>query len=152
MQGVRLGSSDVPIERIEVAAYVIPTDAPEADGTIAWDSTTLVVVHVEAGGCRGLGYGYADERPRADQRLTGARGDAGRTRWRCRPAGPRCAAQSAIRGAPGICSMAISAVDVALWDLKARLLGVPLVTLFGAVRAACRSTGAAASLPIRSPD
>ncbi len=37
-------------------------------------------------------------------------------------------------GRPGIASMAISAVDTALWDLKARLLDVPLVTLLGAVR------------------
>jgi L-alanine-DL-glutamate epimerase-like enolase superfamily enzyme len=38
------------------------------------------------------------------------------------------------QGRPGICSMAIAAVDTALWDLKARLLGVPLATLFGLVR------------------
>jgi L-alanine-DL-glutamate epimerase-like enolase superfamily enzyme len=37
-------------------------------------------------------------------------------------------------GRPGIASMAIAAVDAALWDLKARLLDVPLVTLWGAVR------------------
>jgi L-alanine-DL-glutamate epimerase-like enolase superfamily enzyme len=37
-------------------------------------------------------------------------------------------------GRPGIVSMAIAAVDVALWDLKARLLGVPLVALLGAAR------------------
>jgi L-alanine-DL-glutamate epimerase-like enolase superfamily enzyme len=37
-------------------------------------------------------------------------------------------------GRPGIVSMAISAVDAALWDLKARLLGVPLITLLGPVR------------------
>lgn len=36
-------------------------------------------------------------------------------------------------GRPGISSMAIAAVDVALWDLKARLLGVPLCTLLGQV-------------------
>jgi len=32
--------------------------------------------------------------------------------------------------------MAISAVDNALWDLKARLLDIPLVTLLGSVREA----------------
>ena len=39
-------------------------------------------------------------------------------------------------GRPGIASTAIAAVDVALWDLKARLLDVPLVSLLGAVREA----------------
>lgn len=38
-------------------------------------------------------------------------------------------------GRPGISSMAISAVDIALWDLKAKLLHLPLVKLLGAVRA-----------------
>jgi len=37
-------------------------------------------------------------------------------------------------GRPGICSMAIAAVDASLWDLKARLLDLPLVTLLGQVR------------------
>jgi L-alanine-DL-glutamate epimerase-like enolase superfamily enzyme len=39
-------------------------------------------------------------------------------------------------GRPGICSMAIAAVDTALWDLKAKLLDLPLVTLLGAVHEA----------------
>ncbi len=51
---------DVPVERLEVAAFVVPTDAPESDGTLAWDSTTLVIVELEAAGARGLGYTYAD--------------------------------------------------------------------------------------------
>lgn len=37
-------------------------------------------------------------------------------------------------GRPGIASMAIAAVDSALWDLKAKLLDLPLVTLLGQVR------------------
>ena len=37
-------------------------------------------------------------------------------------------------GRPGLASTAISAVDVALWDLEARLLRLPLATLLGAVR------------------
>ncbi|MGB7797340.1 MAG: enolase C-terminal domain-like protein, partial [Pseudonocardiaceae bacterium] len=37
-------------------------------------------------------------------------------------------------GRPGTVGYAISAVDVALWDLKARLLGLPLHRLLGGVR------------------
>jgi L-alanine-DL-glutamate epimerase-like enolase superfamily enzyme len=37
-------------------------------------------------------------------------------------------------GRPGITSMAIAAVDVALWDLKARVLGLPLCKLLGMAR------------------
>ena len=49
-----------PIDRLDVGAYTVPTDQPEADGTLAWDSTTLVVVHARGGGRAGLGYTYAD--------------------------------------------------------------------------------------------
>src|SRR5437764_130453 len=51
---------DAPVTELHVAAYTIPTDLPEADGTFAWDRTTLVTVEVRAGGRTGLGYGYAD--------------------------------------------------------------------------------------------
>ena len=49
----------VPVEEVRTEVYTIPTDRPEADGTIAWDSTTLVLAEVSAGGRRGLGYTYA---------------------------------------------------------------------------------------------
>jgi L-alanine-DL-glutamate epimerase-like enolase superfamily enzyme len=39
-------------------------------------------------------------------------------------------------GRPGVASMALAAVDAALWDLKARLLELPLVMLLGSARAA----------------
>ncbi|HEY1583307.1 MAG TPA: mandelate racemase, partial [Chthoniobacterales bacterium] len=48
------------IEKLEVSAYKIQTDQPESDGTIEWDSTTIVIVEAEAGGKRSLGYSYAD--------------------------------------------------------------------------------------------
>src|SRR5689334_23925306 len=51
---------EVPVTEIEVGAYTVPTDAPEADGTLAWSSTTIVVVHACSAGERGLGYTYAD--------------------------------------------------------------------------------------------
>ena len=50
----------IPIERIAVSAYIVPTDFPEADGTLQWNSTTLVLVQVSGGDKEGLGYAYAD--------------------------------------------------------------------------------------------
>ncbi|MCA6096747.1 mandelate racemase, partial [Streptomyces sp. SCA3-4] len=44
---------DRPVEALEVSAYTIPTDAPEADGTLSWDSTTVVLVEARAAGERG---------------------------------------------------------------------------------------------------
>ncbi|HTM92821.1 MAG TPA: hypothetical protein VL095_10395 [Flavisolibacter sp.] len=51
----------VPIKKLHVSAYKIPTDAPEADGTLQWNSTTLVLVEIEATNKKGIGYTYADE-------------------------------------------------------------------------------------------
>src|SRR5689334_1466043 len=52
--------TSAPIERVEVSAFTVPTDAPESDGTFEWDETTIVIVHVTAGGVTGVGYTYAD--------------------------------------------------------------------------------------------
>ena len=124
----------IPIERLDVAAYTIPTDRPESDGTLAWSETTLVVVHASAGGARGLGYTYADvatARLVADQLAGVVRGRdamAVPSAWAAMVAGIRNL------GRPGIAQMAIAAVDGAIWDLKARLLGLPLATLLGTAR------------------
>lgn len=126
--------STAPIERIKVSAFTIPTDAPESDGTLAWNSTTLVLVEAQAGGSTGIGYSYANTATAALIKDTLVEIVCGHDAM----AVPGCwvAMVRAIRnlGRPGISSMAVAAVDTALWDLKAHLLGVPLVTLFGAVR------------------
>ncbi len=122
---------DVAVADLAVGAYTVPTDAPEADGTLSWDSTTVVVVEAKGGGETGLGYTYADVATAklVESKLAGVvRGaDA------LSPQGAWAAMVGAIRnlGRPGICSMAIAAVDLALWDLKARLLGMPLCKLLG---------------------
>src|SRR5438309_166052 len=48
------------IDRIDVTAYTIPTDAPESDSTIEWRATTVILVRAHAGRHHGLGYSYAD--------------------------------------------------------------------------------------------
>lgn len=122
------------IEEVSVASYEIPTDAPESDGTLCWDSTTIVVVHVSAGGATGLGYTYAHASTGALIRGLLAEVVHGRDAMDV-PASWRSMVD-AIRnqGRPGLSSMAIAAVDAALWDLKARLLDLPLVSLLGAAR------------------
>lgn len=125
---------DVSIDRLEVAAYTVPTDAPEADGTIEWDATTLVVVHAHGGGEIGMGYTYADAAAAALARgvlreaVLGGDATATPLAW--------AAMVRAVRniGRPGLVACAISAVDNALWDLKARLFGVPLALLLGMAR------------------
>ncbi|MGH9452174.1 MAG: enolase C-terminal domain-like protein [Terriglobia bacterium] len=134
MAKTRLAPSTAAIERIDVSAFTVPTDFPESDGTIKWDKTTLVVVEATAGGIRSLGYTYADT---ATARLVNdllARVVQGLDAMDV--PGAWAAMVHAIRnlGRPGIAAMAIAAVDGALWDLKARLLDLPLVALLGAVR------------------
>jgi L-alanine-DL-glutamate epimerase-like enolase superfamily enzyme len=122
----------VTVDRVDVSVYTIPTDEPESDGTFEWDETTIVVVQLSAGGETGLGYTYG---PRAvavlvedllAPLLTGpdpviVTGPDPVQAWSQMGAALRNA------GRPGIGSMAIAAVDIALWDLRARLLGMSLV-------------------------
>jgi L-alanine-DL-glutamate epimerase-like enolase superfamily enzyme len=130
----KTGNSIARIESLEVSAFRVPTDSPESDGTYEWDSTTIVIVGVRAGGKQGTGYTYADT---ATAKLIADKlKDVVLGRDAMSVSGAYRSMLHSIRnlGRPGICSMAISAVDTALWDLKARLLELPLVRLFGQVR------------------
>jgi L-alanine-DL-glutamate epimerase-like enolase superfamily enzyme len=120
------------VDEVTVSCLTIPTDAPESDGTLEWDSTTIVIVEARAGTVRGLGWTYAPEAAaklvdqqladavtgRSVEDLTAIWLDAGR---RLRNV-----------GRPGVAWCALSAVDLSLWDLRARLLSVPLVALLPA--------------------
>ncbi|WP_329332860.1 mandelate racemase [Streptomyces sp. NBC_00663] len=122
------------LHRPAVSVYTVPTDAPEADGTLSWDSTTIVITEVTAGDATGTGWTYGPQ----------AVGDFLREHL-----APLVEDRSALdipathevmcrsvrnAGRQGIAACAISALDIALWDLKARLLELPLAHLLGTVR------------------
>jgi L-alanine-DL-glutamate epimerase-like enolase superfamily enzyme len=125
---------DPAIDGIAVTAYTVPTDAPEADATLGWDATTMVLVEASAAGVVGTGWTYGPGACAAVVAGTLAGAVTGRNALDV--GGAWTAMVEAVRNdaRPGAVGYAISAVDVALWDLKARLLGVALHRLLGAVR------------------
>jgi L-alanine-DL-glutamate epimerase-like enolase superfamily enzyme len=115
--------------KLEVSCLTIPTDAPESDGTLEWDSTTIVLVEAHAGDVVGLGWTYAPQAAASvvHEQLAGVveghDPDDVAALW------VECGQQLRNAGRPGIAWCALSAVDLAVWDLRARLHGVALTTL-----------------------
>ena len=134
-------SPAVRIDEIKASSYTVPSDSLESDGTLQWDKTTIVIVEARAANTHALGYTYADAS--VATLINGKLRDVVRG---CDAMNIPAAYQKmlhAIRnlGRPGITAAAISAVDVALWDLKARLLHLPLLRLLGAARDAIPAYG-----------
>lgn len=129
-----MSSSAPVISSGQVSAFRIPTDFPESDGTAEWDSTTIVIVELAAAGLTGLGYAYSDEAAAHVCQEFISKKVLGKD--------PHAVPEIAVslgkfarnRGKPGLVSSAIAAIDAALWDLKARLLQLPLLTLLGSMR------------------
>ena len=125
------------VQRLETSVYCIPTDRPEADGTFQWASTTLVVVEVTAdSGLRGVGFTYGSAAAATVIHELLAEVVVGRGLHDVRGAWGAMIAAVRNAGRPGIAATAISAVDIALWDLHARATGRPLFQLLGPHRTA----------------
>lgn len=124
----------VTVVGLQVSAFKVPTDYPESDGTLSWDSTTMVLVQVRAGGKTGIGYTYADLstahfiRAHLASVVTGLNAMDIPMIWH------KMVHRVRNLGQTGLAMMAVSAVDNALWDLKAKLLELPLVSLLGSAR------------------
>ena len=126
--------AEIPVDHLAVSVYRIPTDRPESDGTARWESTTLVLVEIDAGGKRGTGWSYASAAAAAliDETLApvvrGANALDTRALWARMNGVLRNAGRS------GIASYAVAALDVALWDLRARVHEIALCDLIGVTR------------------
>lgn len=126
--------ADVAVSQVTAEAYEIPTDQPEADGTLSWSSTVLVIVRASGGGAEGLGWTYASRAAKTvvEEKLADA--VSGVDAMDVPAANQAMLRACRNLGQPGVAACAVSAVDVALWDLKARLLDVPLAGLLGRAR------------------
>ena len=125
--------TEAAVDSVGTAVYTVPTDATEADGTLAWDATTMVLVSLRAGGVVGTGWTYGAAACSAVVRDQLAPIVAGHNALDVAGAWERMVRALRNVGRPGVGGMALSAVDLAMWDLKARLLDLPLHRLLGAV-------------------
>jgi L-alanine-DL-glutamate epimerase-like enolase superfamily enzyme len=121
----------VNIEDLRVSAYTIPTDAPESDGTIKWDSTTMILVEITAGGKSGIGYSYANDASAYFINKNLKEFIVGKDAMQIPELVESMVHSVRNNGNSSVIAMAISAVDNALWDLKAKILNLPLVSLLG---------------------
>ncbi|MBA8825921.1 L-alanine-DL-glutamate epimerase-like enolase superfamily enzyme [Saccharopolyspora lacisalsi] len=135
MSGER--AAETIVDSVDVHGLTVPTDGPggvEQDGTLEWDSTTMILVRVHAGGRVGIGYTYGDRSVATfvDSKLVplvlGANVDAPPMLWERMFAAIRNAGRS------GVGAMAVAAVDMAVWDLSARLRRLPLFRALPAFR------------------
>ena len=122
---------DPQITKIEVHAHTVPTDLPEADGTFEWNSITLVLAEIFAGGKTGLGYTYGNAAIGKVAEHLAARNLQGQSPFSIPMLRARMLRNIRNDGNRGLAAMALSMLDVALWDLKARLLGCSVSQLMG---------------------
>jgi L-alanine-DL-glutamate epimerase-like enolase superfamily enzyme len=123
------------VTSVTAEAYEIPTDQPEGDGTLTWDSTVMILVKVTGAGREGIGWTYAAQGAKTvvDEKLAGIVIGADLMSVPAQHEAMLRACRNL--GRPGLAACAISAVDIALWDLKARHLDLPLSDLWGRARA-----------------
>jgi L-alanine-DL-glutamate epimerase-like enolase superfamily enzyme len=127
-------TATTPVSALEVSVFTVPLEQPESDGTLTWDETTVVVVEAVAERMRGLGFTYGTAgcatliRDLLAPKVIGLEALDVPEAWEVMVRSVRNV------GRPGVASMAIAAVDVALWDLKSKLLDQPLVRLLGGRR------------------
>jgi L-alanine-DL-glutamate epimerase-like enolase superfamily enzyme len=132
---VSFEGGDLKIQKAAVSAYTVPTQTPESDGTLKWDSTTLILVELTCNDKIGLGYTYAHPATRYLVDDLVKKIVIGSSPFSIQQIWTELEVATRNQGHEGIVSMAVSAIDIALWDLKAKLMNLPLVRVLGEARA-----------------
>ena len=123
------------IEALDVRACTLATEhGPESDGTAVWNATTMVIAEPRAAGVTGIGYSYVAAAAAGVIRDLLAPVVIGTSAFAIPAAMAAMRATARNHGLTGLVACAISAVDIALWDLKAKLAGVALADLLGPAR------------------
>lgn len=123
------------ITRLSTMVLTIPTDSPvETDGTLTWYSTTIVLVFLSARDMQGIGYSYTNAGARSVIEDTLKSCIIGKDPLDTNACWIEMCRAIRNEGDSGLAMTAVSAVDVALWDLKAKLMDVPLAALLGPAR------------------
>ena len=123
------------IERITARAIRVPVERPTRMSTRNLDRREYLLVEVESGGVVGVGYSYAGTRgglllaAAVDEVLAPVLKYRGEDKilslWQ------EMYQEALLLGRRGAVLRAVSALDIALWDLRAKLCGVPLCVLLG---------------------
>ncbi|HEY9138481.1 MAG TPA: enolase C-terminal domain-like protein [Terriglobus sp.] len=127
-------SSSARITSGTATAYTIPTDGPEGDGTFTWNSTTLVLVELKCEDAVGIGYTYSHKAAALLARDLIEKVVVGTDVFDTNATFAKMRYEQRNYGREGVAATALSAVDIALWDLKAKLMGQPLVHVLGQMR------------------
>jgi L-alanine-DL-glutamate epimerase-like enolase superfamily enzyme len=125
---------DAQIHQAQVSSYTIPTDAPEADGTLTWNTTNLLLVELQSGEHTGLGYSYTHKSATIVARELLEKYVLHTDAFNGPSLFGHLQIQQRNYGREGIAAAALSAIDTALWDLKAKVVDKPLCAALGMVR------------------
>ncbi len=127
----------------KITVYQVPTGQQphESDGTATWDHTGVVVVELSAGGKSGIGFSYTDPAASAIAKDLVSKDVIGKSAFDIPHIHSALDIRTRNTGRPGLVSTAISAIDICLWDLKAKLLGVSTIQLLGQMRTSIAAYG-----------
>src|SRR5947209_13064691 len=128
--------TDPVIDWGEISAYRVPTAQQpfESDGTATWDQTTVLLIKLGAAGVTGLGFSYTDAAAAQIAKDLLTKDVIGKNPFDIPAIHSAMDRRVRNTGRPGLVSTAISAIDICLWDLKARLLGASVINVLGRMR------------------